>query len=139
MSNDLVEDLSIEERKKMEIWAEATRELASDKTEMSMELILKVIQSNTSIPAILVDENGEINQYLNLSLPEADTEGYLKKKLVGRLTPPIPLSGEPSRKDSLPVLIPALSVRQMSNRKICKHLPSMNFGKIFLITLLFNW
>ena len=66
VSNDLVEDLSIEERKKMEIWAEATRELASDKTEMSMELILKVIQSNTSIPAIIVDDTGEINQYLNL-------------------------------------------------------------------------
>ena len=81
VSNDLVEDLSIEERKKMEIWAEATRELASDKTEMSMELILKVIQSNTSIPAILVDDTGEINQYLNLNLPETDTEKYLQEKL----------------------------------------------------------
>ena len=81
VSNDLVEDLSIEERKKMEIWAEATRELASDKTEMSMELILKVIQSNTSIPAINVDDTGEINQYLNLNLPETDTEKYLQEKL----------------------------------------------------------
>ena len=81
VSNDLVEDLSIEERKKMEIWAEATRELASDKTEMSMELILKVIQSNTSIPAIIVDDTGEINQYLNLNLPETDTEKYLQEKL----------------------------------------------------------
>lgn len=81
VSNDLVEDLSIEERKKMEIWAEATRELASDKTEMSMELILKVIQSNTSIPAIIVDDTGEINQYLNLNLPETDTEKDLQEKL----------------------------------------------------------
>lgn len=81
VSNDLVEDLSIEERKKMKIWAEATRELASDKTEMSMELILKVIQSNTSIPAIIVDDTGEINQYLNLNLPETDTEKYLQEKL----------------------------------------------------------
>ena len=81
VSNDLVEDFSIEERKKMEIWAEATRELASDKTEMSMELILKVIQSNTSIPAIIVDDTGEINQYLNLNLPETDTEKYLQEKL----------------------------------------------------------
>ena len=81
VSNDLVEDLSIEERKKMEIWAEATRELASDKTEMSMELILKVIQSNTSIPAIIVDDTGEINQYLNLNLPETDTEKFLQEKL----------------------------------------------------------
>ena len=82
VSNDLVDDLSVEERKKMEIWAEATRELASDKTEMSMELILKVIQSNTSIPAILVDENGAINQYVNLNLPESDSEKYLQRKLA---------------------------------------------------------
>ena len=82
VSNDLVKDLSVEERKKMEIWAEATRELASDKTEMSMELILKVIQSNTSIPAILVDGNGEINQYVNLNLPEKDPETYLQRKLA---------------------------------------------------------
>lgn len=82
VSNDLVDDLSVEERKKMEIWAEATRELASDKTEMSMELILKVIQSNTSIPAILVDENGAINQYVNLNLPESDPEKYLQRKLA---------------------------------------------------------
>ena len=66
----------------MEIWAEATRELASDKTEMSMELILKVIQSNTSIPAILVDGNDEINQYVNLNLPETDPEKYLRRKLA---------------------------------------------------------
>ncbi len=82
VSNDLVKDLSVEERKKMEIWAEATRELASDKTEMSMELILKVIQSNNSIPAILVDGNGEINQYVNLNLPEKDPETYLQRKLA---------------------------------------------------------
>lgn len=82
VSNDLVKDLSVEERKKMEIWAEATRELASDKTEMSMELILEVIQSNTSIPAILVDGNGEINQYVNLNLPEKDPETYLQRKLA---------------------------------------------------------
>lgn len=82
VSNDLVDDLSVEERKKMEIWAEATRELASDKTEMSMELILKVIQSNTSIPAILVDGNGSINQYVNLNLPESDPEKYLQRKLA---------------------------------------------------------
>ena len=82
VSNDLVKDLSVEERKKMEIWAEATRELASDKTEMSMELILEVIQSNTSIPAILVDGNGEINQYVNLNLPEKDPEKYLQRKLA---------------------------------------------------------
>ena len=87
------------------------------------------------------DSELKVLTYLGNAVPakQVTFPKYLKKKLVGRQTPPIPLSGEPSRKDSLPVLIPALSVRQMSNRKICKHLPSMNFGKIFLITLLFNW
>ena len=42
---------------------------------------MKVIQSNTSIPAIIVDDTGEINQYLNLNLPETDTEKYLQEKL----------------------------------------------------------
>ena len=42
---------------------------------------LEVIQSNTSIPAILVDGNGEINQYVNLNLPETDPEKYLQRKL----------------------------------------------------------
>ena len=40
-----------------------------------------MIQSNTSIPAIIVDDTGEINQYLNLNLPETDTEKYLQEKL----------------------------------------------------------
>ena len=69
ISNQLVRDLSVEERNKMEIWAEATRELASEDTDMNMELILKVIQSNTSIPVIIVDEGGTINQHLNIRLP----------------------------------------------------------------------
>ena len=42
---------------------------------------MKVIKSNTSIPAIIVDDTGEINQYLNLNLPETDTEKYLQEKL----------------------------------------------------------
>lgn len=81
ISNQLVRDLSVEERNKMEIWAEATRELASEDTDMNMELILKVIQSNTSIPVIIVDEGGTINQHLNIRLPENGQEAFLQKKL----------------------------------------------------------
>ena len=81
ISNDLVKALSVEERNKMEIWAEATRELASENMDMNMDLILKVIQSNTSIPVIIADERDSINQYLNIQLPEENEEQFLYKKL----------------------------------------------------------
>lgn len=81
ISNQLVADLSIEERNKMEIWAEATREVASSDTDMDMGLILKIIQSNTSIPVIVADEQDSIRQFLNLKIPEKSPHIYLRKKL----------------------------------------------------------
>ncbi|RHO56837.1 sensor histidine kinase [Tannerella sp. AM09-19] len=81
ISNQLVADLSVEERNKMEIWAEATREVASNDTDMDMGLILKIIQSNTSIPVIVADEQDSIRQILNLKIPEKFPDVYLRKKL----------------------------------------------------------
>ena len=81
ISNQLVADLSVEERNKMEIWAEATREVASNDTDMDMGLILKIIQSNTSIPVIVADEQDSIRQILNLKIPEKSPDIYLRKKL----------------------------------------------------------
>ena len=80
ISNQLVADLSVEERNKMEIWAEATREVASNDTDMDMGLILKIIQSNTSIPVIVADEQDSIRQILNLKIPEKSPDIYLRKK-----------------------------------------------------------
>ena len=65
----------------MEIWAEATREVASNDTDMDMGLILKIIQSNTSIPVIVADEQDSIRQILNLKIPEKSPDIYLRKKL----------------------------------------------------------
>ena len=56
VSDKLVQDLSKEELNKMEIWAEATRLAASD-TNTDLGLILKILQSNSSIPVIIVDED----------------------------------------------------------------------------------
>lgn len=81
ISNRLVADLSVEERNKMEIWAEATREVAGNDTGMDMGLILKIIQSNSSIPVIVADEQDSIRQILNLEIPEKWPEVYLQKKL----------------------------------------------------------
>ena len=81
VSNKLVHDLSIEERNKMEIWADATRAVASEDMNMDMGLILKIIQSNTSIPVIIADENDIIKQTLNIKIPQDNPNKFLEKKL----------------------------------------------------------
>ena len=81
VSNKLVHDLSIEERNKMEIWADATRAVASEDMNMDMGLILKIIQSNTSIPIIIADENDIIKQTLNIKIPQDNPDKFLEKKL----------------------------------------------------------
>ncbi len=81
VSNKLVHDLSIEERNKMEIWADATRAVASEDVNMDMGLILKIIQSNTSIPVIIADESDVIKQTLNIKVPQDNLDKFLEKKL----------------------------------------------------------
>ena len=81
ISNRLVEDLSTEERNKMEIWAEATRSVAGDQSDIDMNLVLKILQSNTTIQIIIVEIQNNILQTHNLYKPYRHGEQFLKKKL----------------------------------------------------------
>lgn len=68
-SNKLAGDLAKEERKKIELWAEAVRLLTTDLqegVEMDYTLNFKVMEGNTNIPVILVDSNGTILETNNL-------------------------------------------------------------------------
>ena|SRR5659263_286980 len=70
-SNRLAKDLANEEKKKMELWAEAIRLFAKEPTEgveMDYTLSLKVIEGNTNIPVVLIDNKGKIIDYKNLDL-----------------------------------------------------------------------
>lgn len=81
VSNDLVRDLSNEERSKMEIWADATRELASENMNMDANLILKIIQSNATIPVIITDANDSIIMHKNLDESDESSEKNLHARL----------------------------------------------------------
>ena len=56
VSDLLIKDLAREERQKIEVWSEATRVMTSENPSLNMNLILKIIQGNTSIPVILWSE-----------------------------------------------------------------------------------
>ena len=54
-SNKLVRELTIEERNKIEIWAKATEHLATETDNSDMNLVLRILQGNTTIPVILYE------------------------------------------------------------------------------------
>lgn len=55
VTNTLVKELKSEERKKIELWAHATKHLVSLTGEGDYSLAIKVISENNNIPVILVD------------------------------------------------------------------------------------
>ena len=80
VSNNLVNDLAKQERERMEIWANATKALATapmstDDNGMAMQsgdidFYLGIIEKNDNIPVLLVDEDNNILMHRNFDLPE---------------------------------------------------------------------
>ena len=87
VSNNMVKDLAASERERMEIWADATREIvhqldaepvavadsAGAATVMpvaDIDFLLRIIQGNTTIPVLLTDDAGNILNHRNFELPE---------------------------------------------------------------------
>lgn len=100
VSNNLVKDLAAQERDRMQIWADATKQLADissmpggDAQIENIDFLFSIIQRNHNIPVILTDDGGNILDHRNFDLPEpidsADTyyispvnERYLRDKLA---------------------------------------------------------
>ena len=82
-TNWLTDKLSVEERKKVELWAEATKRLASENmfSELDISLIEMISNQNTSIPLIVTSETDSIIIHANIKFKEARKEEILAREL----------------------------------------------------------
>ena len=81
ISHVLINDLKQEEQTKMEIWTEAMQSLIRAEANADLNLVLKVINSNHSIPIIVVDGRGNVTDYRNIGAGKEEvTDDYLKKE-----------------------------------------------------------
>jgi signal transduction histidine kinase len=82
-TNWLTEKLSEEERKKVILWAEATQRLASDDMALDTDisLIEMIIDDNSTIPLILVNESESVLIDANISYKPNRRELILQKEL----------------------------------------------------------
>ena len=78
ISQYLVRDLSIEERHKMEVWAEAMRSLNNADENTDLNLVLKVIDGNNTIPVIVLDKDGAASTFRNIRIDGKDYEDSLR-------------------------------------------------------------
>ncbi len=81
-TNNLVKEISKQERKRIEIWAESIREFSRiGLDEKVSPTVYKILGENKTIPVILVGENGEITDHRNIKMKTANDSLYLRRQL----------------------------------------------------------
>lgn len=81
VSQSLINDLKREEQNKVETWAEAMRQLIKSDENADLNLVLRVINSNHTIPVILLDETGNVLDYRNVEIStDCDSLATLKEE-----------------------------------------------------------
>lgn len=77
----LVNHIEVTERLKVELWAEAIRIMNSADFDTDLAFPFSVIESNTHIPVILTDSDGNVLNHKNLDSLKIDDPKYLKRQL----------------------------------------------------------
>ena len=92
-TNTLVKELKEEERKKIENWAEAVKTLQTmamqtlpDNVDPNIfneydKMLVNIIQENTTIPLIHIDNQGTVLAEINIKIPERNHEQYIQDKI----------------------------------------------------------
>jgi len=80
ISHFLVRDLSKEEQRRMEVWAQALHALNKADETTDVTLISNVLEGNNTIPVIVVDDEGIIGDYRNIE-DTTHLESYAKRMM----------------------------------------------------------
>ncbi len=97
----LFNKMKVEERKKVELYASATRELSREIPDLSFAL--QVLQNNTTVPVIMMSNDGQITGFRNLDSLRTQDSAYLFSMLLEmkRTYPPIEFIYAPGKKNVL--------------------------------------
>ena len=80
-TSNIVNTLQEEEQKKIELWAEATRQFILAGEEENIDLLLQVIEGNTTIPVYMVDTAYNLLLSRNVREPKRHVEAFYVEKI----------------------------------------------------------
>ncbi len=106
VTNSLVNKLAKEEQKKVKVWSEALKVMSTPTTTIKQDtatanvlseynrFIFHVIEDNTTIPLIMVDENGNVLYSVKIDSTKLNDEKYIQKQIdrFREKNAPIPIS-----------------------------------------------
>ena len=82
-TQNLIKSLKSEEKKKAELWAEATRQLVSSSDSgQSLDFLYSIIETNKTVPVILTDGSDTIISVTNIDPEKINDKKFLKQELV---------------------------------------------------------
>ena len=81
VTNHIVDQLAQEEQKKIELWAEATRQFILAGEDENIDLLLQVMEGNTTIPVYMVDANYNLLLSRNIQEPKHNVEAFYTNKI----------------------------------------------------------
>lgn len=82
VTNRLAGTLATEEQKKMEIWAEATRQLIMADEQTDLQFYQSIIEQNTTIPVYMTDADDHVLLSRNVKVPRQNREAFYRKKIA---------------------------------------------------------
>ena len=80
-TSNIVNTLQEEEQKKIELWAEATRQFILAGENENIDLLLKVMEGNTTIPVYMVDTNYNLLLSRNVPEPKRNVDAFYIEKI----------------------------------------------------------
>ena len=81
VTSHIVSQFEEEEQKKIELWAEATRQFILADEHQNIDLLLQVMEGNTTIPVYMVDSNYNLLLSRNVHEPKHHVEEFYQKKI----------------------------------------------------------
>lgn len=81
VTSHIVEQFEQEEQKKIELWAEATRQFILAGENEKIDLLLQVMEGNTTIPVYMVDTSYNLLLSRNVMEPKRNIEQFYAKKI----------------------------------------------------------
>lgn len=138
ISNSIVTDLAAQERARMQLWADATRQIVSSPPGSDIEFPLAIVQANTTIPVLLTDDEGNIIDHRNFDLPEpADTlnpmyvsdanRAFLQRQLDG-----LRRSGRVIRIDIFPGISQYLYYKESRTLRLLSYFPYIQIAVMII-------
>lgn len=79
VSHYLIKDLEQEEHNRMEVWAEAMRTLNIADENTDLNLVLKVLNENNTIPVVVMDKKGNVSEFRNVTLTSDNQKDSVKE------------------------------------------------------------